>query len=110
VTVSVGVAASTSAEFAALASEGAPEMNVTASSAARVFAAFGVAFGDCGSVDSAVLLEAAEAARAVAAGAPMEAVLSIDGPVYMNRLSWMVEMLIDIATVADRLGRRVSWG
>ncbi len=109
-TVTIGVAAETHREFAALASEGAPELNVTASSAARVFAAFGVEFDVCGSVAPAVVLAGAEAARAVAAGAPLEPVLSSDGPRYMNRLSWMVETVIDVATVADRLGRAVTWG
>lgn len=109
-TVTIGVAAETHREFIALSLEGAPELNVTASSAARLFAAFGLEFDYCGSVDPGAVLAGAEGARAVAATAPLELVLSSDGPRYMNRLSSKVEALIDVATVADRLGKAITWG
>lgn len=109
--IQIHIEANTDQEWMALQSEGAPEISASHSTAATLFATFGIEVTDeCGSFDPSTLVDRATDARAAAQFADRRSVLSTDGPVWMNVTAEHVETLIQMAEFAQRLNRRIVWG
>jgi hypothetical protein len=107
----ISVEARTEQEWTALQSEGAPTMERTASSTARLFAAFQIVLDDeCGVIEPSDVIDGADEARLMARIAEPTTVLTPVGPVQRNVLAEDVEDLIEMAQIARRIDRRITWG